>query len=204
MEHTALFGMLFASPWSRMGLSMFFFWLTFVALAALSISLLLGHDHDADHDMDHDADNDHDTDHDGSGNMSFISIRILLMFVAGFGAGGYFGARADYDVAGSSFFGVVGGLILAAIGYVFLNWLYRHQATSTVKTRDVIGSIAVVSIAIAPDGVGEIVCAVGDRQEWFSARTTQPTTIPIASRVRITAAMGSMLVVESAGETKQN
>ena len=208
MEDLMLTSVLATSAWSRMGLSMMFFWITFAALAMLSISLFFGGDHEVDHDadvggdMDHDIDGDgdaeHDTDsdHDGSGNMGFFSFRVLLMFVAGFGCGGFFAARANYALTGSSAFGVLGGFILAGIGYSFLNMLYRSQSSSVVRTRDVIGTNGVVITSILPGQIGRVSCWLGDKQEEFLARTTHSEPLPVAVSVKITDSIGSILIVE--------
>lgn len=189
---------LVATSLSRTAISFWFFMITFTAFALLAVSLLFGHDHDMDHDMDHDVDHDagHDTDNDGAANMSFLSVRVLLMFVSGFGAGGYFAARSDYEIFSSSFFGVVSGLAMAAIGYFVLNYFYRHQASSSVRTRDVIGKEAVVTTSILPGGTGEVACWVGDRQEYFPAQAISDQTILIKTKVIVQDAMGVVLIVE--------
>ena len=187
-----------ATSLSRMTLSFWFFMITFTALALLSVSLLFGGDHDVDHDMDHDLDHDvgHDTDHGGSDNMSFLSVRVLLMFVSGFGAGGYFAARNDYGIVASSFWGIGAGFVMAAIGYVVLNYFYRHQASSSVRTKDVIGKEAVVTTSILPGGTGEVACWVGDRQEYFPAQARSNQNIPTKTKVTVEDAMGVVLIVE--------
>ncbi|MDP3696789.1 MAG: NfeD family protein [Candidatus Taylorbacteria bacterium] len=189
---------LVATSFSRMTLSFWFFMITFTAFALLSISLFFGgHDHDMSHDVDHDVDHDtgHDADH-GSENMSFLSVRVLLMFVSGFGAGGYFAARNDYGVIGSSLWGIVSGFVLAAIGYVVLNYFYRHQASSSVRTRDVVGKEAIVTTSILPRGTGEVACWVGDRQEYFPAQARSDQSIPAKTKVIVQDAMGVVLIVE--------
>lgn len=187
-----------ATSLSRMTISFWFFMITLVAFGLLSVSLLFGHDHDLDQDMDHDMDHDtdHDTDHDGAANMSFLSVRVLLMFVSGFGAGGYFAARNDYNVVASSLWGIGAGLVMASIGYFVLNYFYRHQASSSVRTKDVIGKEAIVTTSILPGGTGEVACWVGDRQEYFSARARLDKTIPNTTKVTIQDAMGVVLIVE--------
>lgn len=189
---------LIATSLSRMTLSFWFFMITFTAFALLAVSLLFGHDHDMDQDVDHDLDHDtdHDADHDGAANMSFLSVRVLLMFVSGFGAGGYFAARNDYGVIGSSLWGIVSGFVLAVIGYSVLNYFYRHQASSSVSTKDVIGKEAIVTTSILPGGTGEIACWVGDRQEYFPAQTRLNQTILTTTKVTVQDAMGIILIVE--------
>lgn len=185
---------LVATSLSRTAISFWFFMITFTAFSLLAVSLLFGHDHDMDHDMDHDA--DHDTDHDGAANMSFLSVRVLLMFVSGFGAGGYFAARNDYGIVASSMWGVSTGFVMAAIGYFVLNYFYRHQASSSVRTRDVIGKEAIVTTPILPGGTGEVACWVGDRQEYFPAQTKSDQTISTKTKVTVQDAMGVVLIVE--------
>src|SRR3989344_1362317 len=181
-----------------MTISFWFFMITLVAFGLLSISLLFGHDHDLDQDMDHDIDHDtdHDTDHEGAGNMSFLSVRVILMFVSGFGAGGFFAARNDYSVVASSLWGVGACLVMASIGYFVLNYFYRHQASSSVRTKDVIGKEAIVTTSILPGGTGEIACWVGDRQEYFPAQTRLDQTVPNTTKVTIQDAMGVVLIVK--------
>ena len=185
---------LVATSLSRMTISFWFFMITFAALALLSVSLLFGHDHDMEHDMDHDV--GHDTDHGGAENMSFLSVRVLLMFVSGFGAGGFFAARSDYGIVASSLWGIGAGLLMAGLGYFVLNYFYRHQASSSVRTRDVIGKEAVVTTSILSGGTGEVACWVGDRQEYFPAQARSNQDIPTKAKVTVEDAMGVVLIVE--------
>jgi len=185
-----------ATSLSRMTLSFWFFMITFTAFALLSVSLLFGHDHDMDHDVDHDIDHDSDADHGGSGNMSFLSVRVMLMFVSGFGAGGFFAARNDFGIVGSSFWGVGAGFLMAILGYFVLNYFYCHQASSSVRIKDVIGKEAIVTTSILPGGTGEVACWVGDRQEYFPAQAVSDKVIPTTSKVKVKDAMGIILIVE--------
>lgn len=188
---------LLATTLSRMTLSFWFFMITFTAFCLLMVSLVFGHDNDADHDMDHDHDVDHDSDH--SSGMSFLSVRVLLMFVSGFGAGGYFGARNDYGIISSSLWGVVFGLIMGAIGYLVLNYFYHHQVSSAVRVKDVIGKEGIVTTSIAPGSTGEVACWVGDRQEYFPAQTRSSQVLSIATKVVVQDSMGIVLIVEPMG-----
>lgn len=184
-----------ATSLSRMTISFWFFMITFAAFLMLAVSLLFGHDHDMAHDHDFNHDADHGTDH-GSENMSFLSVRVLLMFASGFGAGGFFAARNDYGVIGSSMWGLIAGLVMAAVGYVTLNYFYRHQATSSVRVKDVIGTQGIVTTSIMPGGTGEVACWVGDRQEHFPAQTRSNASLPATTKVVVREAMGIILIVE--------
>ena len=193
-----------ASDWARMTLSMYFFWIAFLGICVLGISALLGHgDHDVDHDIDHDHDmgHDHDSDHGGSGNLSFFSFRILMMFTVGFGCAGYFGARSGLDALGSSLVGIGGGFVFGFLTWLVMNYLYKHQGTSTVNTARLVGTEGVVITTVAPDGAGEIVCSVGGSQVWLSARTQNAMKLPVNTRVRIAASLGSAVLVEPVTES---
>jgi membrane protein implicated in regulation of membrane protease activity len=185
---------------SQLTLSMYFFWIALAAAALMSVSLIFGHDHDFDHDLDHDVEHDlgHDLENGESGNMSILSMKVLLMFATGFGCGGFFGARAGYHVLGSSFWGLGAGLLMAATGYFVMNYLYRHQGNSTVRTSQVLGQITVVDTAIAPGGFGLVRCVVEGHAEYFQARSKSGLVIPSSSRVKVVEATGALLTVEPA------
>lgn len=180
--------------------SMHFFWIALVGTLMLMLSFLFGghdeFDHDMDHDMDHDA--DHDSDH--SGNMSVLSFKVLWMFTVGFGAGGYFAAGAKCTVLISSLWGLFAGVLMGAIGYALINFLYKRQGNSVVKTELALGQVAYVDTTIPPGGVGEVRCVMDGRSEYFraTAKTTVPIPTGLAVRVVEVAASG-VLVVEKVG-----
>lgn len=176
---------------SQMAHSMYFFWIALFGAAMLSIAVILGH---GDHEVDHDTDHDHG---DGHGeNMSFFSIKIFWMFLVGFGAGGYFSANAGSSMLVASLFGLLGGLVFGALGYIVMNYLYKHQGSSTVKTSGVVGSTAIVDTAITVGRIGEVRCTVDGRTEYFQAQSRIDTLIPVGSRVKVIDSTGSLLVVE--------
>ncbi len=177
----------------QMANSMNFMWIALFGTAMLCISLLLGDDHD--HDADHDGDADHG--HDGGGNMNILSFKVLWMFIVGFGAGGFFAARAELSVLSSSLWGIFVGILMGGLGYLLMNYLWKHQGNSVIKTESVIGLDAVVDTTIIPNGVGEVRCSVNGRMEYFQARSRGDVLIPAATRVKIIEATGTTLVVEN-------
>lgn len=168
---------------------MYFVWIALFGTAMLCVSFLFGGDHDHDH--------DHDASHDGGEeNMSIFSLKILWMFTVGFGAGGFFGARGGLAVMGASLCGLFAGIVMAGLGYFLMNYLFKHQGNSVVKTESAVGLYAVVDTAIAPGKIGEVHCTVDGRVSYFQARSKGLALIPSATRVRVTQATGNMLVVE--------
>lgn len=178
--------------------SMHFFWIALFGTLMLMLSFLFsGHD-EFDHDLDHDHDMDHDGDH--SGNMSILSFKVLWMFIVGFGAGGYFAANAKCTVLVSSLWGLFAGVLMGAIGYALINFLYKRQGNSVVKTEFAVGQTAYVDTTIPSGGVGEVRCVVDGHSEYFRAITKASAPIPTGSAVLVVeATAGGVLVVEKVG-----
>lgn len=191
---------------------MFFFYLTFGAMLFLVLSLLLGHGH-AGHG--HGADHGHSLPHGhagngghaeghtahahaGSDNMSIWSFQMFFLFIGGFGIGGYFAALARLSVPLTLLGGVLGGVVLAAVGYFIINLFYRRQSNSAIYSEEYIGLTGIVITSINASSVGQVRCQIGDNRELFLARSVDGNSIPANSVVRITDIVGSMAVVEIA------
>ena len=186
---------------------MFFFYLTLGAMLFLVISLLLGAGDDVGHgdaggnghagSHGHTGDGGHAHGHGAnSDNMSIWSFQMLFLFTAGFGAGGYFASLYRLSVPVTLLFGVLGGAILASIGYFIINIFYRRQGNSNVYSEEYIGLTGIVVTSINADGVGQVRCAVGAQRETFLAKSVDGNAIPINSVVRVTDMVGSTAIVE--------
>lgn len=184
-------------PLARTGLSMMFFCTACAGAVMLSLSLLFGHDHEADHEVDHEHDTGHESDTEG---LSIFSFKVIMMFLTGFGAGGFFGARAGFQALASSLWGLAAGVVMGGLGYTLMNYLYKHQGSSVVKTSSVVGSYGVVDTTITPGGIGQIRCTVDGCAEYFQARTRGGDIIHAAEKVKVIDAAGGVLVVEKASE----
>lgn len=172
--------------------SMYFMWIAIFGTGMLALSMIFG---GGDHEIDHDADHDHDADAGDGGNMSFLSLKVLWMFMVGFGAGGFFAARAGSNVLLSSIGGIFFGLLLAVLGYALMNYLYRHQGNSVVNTQSIVGTVGVVETPILPGKIGEVRCHVVDHSEYFQATARNNEAYPMSTRVRVLEANGSTIVV---------
>ncbi len=153
----------------------------------LLASMVMGHD--SDHDADHDADH-------GSGSMNVFSVKIILAFGVGFGAGGYVGAANGLLWLGSALAGLAGGLIVGGIGYAFLNALYTRQGSSTVRTASLIGAVGIVDTGIDADGVGRIVVSLPSGQETFLAKSANGKPLALNTSVKIVRVDGTIMSVE--------
>ena len=135
---------------------------------------------------------DHDMDHGGPG---FFSTRVISVFVLAFGG---FGAIATHYGLGplpASGVGVISGIVLAAPIYFFARFLYGQQATSEVKSHDLIGQIARVVVTIPPGGVGQVRCRVGEELVDKIARARSGDSIPEHSSVRVEDVLGETVIV---------
>jgi membrane protein implicated in regulation of membrane protease activity len=166
---------------------------TFLAIAAFGfvfvvVSSILG-------DIFDHGDIGHDTDGHGGG-PSLLSSRILSVFITAFGAFGAIGVHRGYGVGASTAIGFGGGVLFAGVIYLFASFLYSQQATSHVRTGDLVGNTAQVSVAISRCGVGQVRCTLGDTVVEKVARAVKDEDIPVNTLVKIIAIVGDVVVVD--------
>src|SRR5207245_3696042 len=78
-----------------------------------------------------------------------------------FGGFGAIGMRLGYGVGLSTAMGFGGGFVFAALVYLFTWYLFSQQASSLVEVKDLKGATAEVSVAIPPQGIGQVRCTMG-------------------------------------------
>lgn len=126
----------------------------------LTLMLLLGGDADVDADVDIDVGIDVDIDAGDFGGPGLFSVKLILLFLTGFGAGGFLGVYYQWVIKGwpvpHILVGIIGGLILWVIGYKALQFLYNQQCNSQIKMNSLLGKSARVVVPIPKAGVGEI------------------------------------------------
>ncbi|MBI3682155.1 MAG: NfeD family protein [Acidobacteria bacterium] len=168
----------------------------FLSIAAfgflfLLISLIFGElfehlggiDHDISHDMDH-------------GGPSFFSPRILSVFITAFGGAGAIGSYYGLSTLASSGLGFVSGTGFAYLIFLFARFLYGQQATTELKTTDVVGQTARVVVGIPKDGVGQVRCRIGEELVDKVARSQDGEPIPENTAVHVEQALGEIVVVK--------
>jgi membrane protein implicated in regulation of membrane protease activity len=139
----------------------------------------------------------HDADGHGAG-PSILSSRILSVFVTAFGAFGAIGIHAGYGVGLSTAMGFGGGVLFAGVIYAFASFLYSQQASSHVRTGDLVGNTAQVSVAIPKGGVGQVRCTLGDTVVEKVARAAGNEEIPVNTLVKIQNLVGDVVLVDRA------
>ena len=168
---------------------------TFLAIAAFGFVFLIGSSILGDV-FEH-GDFSHDADGHGAG-PSILSSRILSVFVTAFGAFGAIGIHAGYGVGVSTAMGFGGGVLFAGVIYVFASFLYSQQASSHVRTGDLVGNMAQVSVTIPRGGVGQVRCTLGDTVVEKVARAASNEEIAVNTLVRITTLVGEVVLVDRA------
>jgi membrane protein implicated in regulation of membrane protease activity len=168
---------------------------TFLAIAAFGFVFLIGSSILGD--LFEHGDFGHDADGHGAG-PSLLSSRILSVFVTAFGSFGAIGIHIGYGVGVSTAMGFGGGVLFAGVIYVFASFLYSQQASSHVRTGDLVGSMAQVSVTIPKGGVGQVRCTLGDTVVEKVARAASNEEIPVNTLVRITNLVGEIALVDRA------
>ena len=169
--------------------------LTFLAIAVFGFIFVIASSIVGDV-FDH-GDLGHDVDGHGAG-PSLLSSRILSGFVTAFGSFGAIGIHLGYGVGASTAMGFGGGVLFAGVIYVFASFLYSQQASSHVRTCDLVGNTAQVSVAIPKGGVGQVRCTLGDTVVEKVARASSNEEIPVNTLVRIHAIVGDVILVDRA------
>ena len=164
----------------------------FLAIAAvgfvfLLISLIFGElfDHLGDHDF---GDHDH-------GGPSFFSSRVLSVFVTAFGGFGAVGVHYGLSTPAASGVGFGSGLFFGGLIYMFARFLYGQQASTEVRSGDIVGQQARVVVTIPKGGVGQVRCRVGEEVFDKIARSKNGSAIQENIMVRIEENLGDVVIV---------
>ena len=145
----------------------------------------------------HDADLHGDVHGDVHG-VSFFSSRVLSVFITAFGGFGAVGIHLGWGIEVSTLAGLGGGLIFGGMIYMFASFLYSQQASSDIRTSDLVGNTAQVSVAIPPGGLGQVRCTMGESIVEKIARSNDGAAIPNNTVVKIEAIVGETVLVKRA------
>jgi len=144
----------------------------------------------------HDADHDHDLGGDNEPTVSVFSPKVIATLLMGFGAAGSVAEYYRPDHVRSSLIGLLCGIVLAAITYLMLGFLYKQQSSSLVNTNSAVGCTGTVTVSIAEAGLGEVGVQVEGLYCSYVARSKDGRPIPKGQTVRIVQCLGSQLLVE--------
>lgn len=156
----------------------------------LLVSALFGGDQDGGVE----GDQDHDVGHDAG--PSPFSLRVISMFLTGFGATGAVGMAYGLKYPLSSFLGVVMGALMGFAAFKLIQFFMRQQSSSTVADDDVVGVVGQVSVAIPKGGVGQVGLTVKGQRRYPTARAAGDATIEEGVAVKVIHSAGNTVTVE--------
>jgi membrane protein implicated in regulation of membrane protease activity len=142
----------------------------------LLIIAIFGADADMDADIDIDADVDLDVDAGDLGGPGALSVKLILLFLVGFGASGYMAVYFNWPLY-HVLCGLIGGGAAWFVGYQLLKLLYEQQASSQVRLTSFVGRRGRVVVPIPKDGgTGEIEATneAAGQSTYFNARAADP------------------------------
>jgi len=129
---------------------------------------------------------DFDMDHEiGESHPSIFSLRVLVMFFTGVGAGGLIGYGMGLEdtltLIPAFFFGLFGAVLM----YYLLKWFYSGQIKGTTGTGDYINTIGTITTSIPEGGAGGVDVTVRLVRKTLPAVSRSGKAIPSGIRVYI-------------------
>ncbi|MEX1129375.1 MAG: hypothetical protein WD227_05835 [Vicinamibacterales bacterium] len=135
---------------------------------------------------------DHDFDAGGPG---FFSTRVMAVFVTTFGGAGAVATYYGLSPMPASLVGFVTGLVFGGAIFALARVLYQQQATTEVRSSDLVGAVGRVVIAIPPGGVGQIRVRLGEELMDKIARTRDGAAIAENTAVKVDEVLGETVIV---------
>ena len=132
-------------------------------------------------------------DHDGPG---FFSTRVLAVFVTAFGAAGAVATYYGLGPVPASLVGLATGFVFGGAIGTLGRILYRQQASSDVRSHDLVGQVARVIVAIPAGGVGQVRCRIGEELVDKIARTRNGEPVIENASVQVEEVLGETVIVK--------
>lgn len=136
---------------------------------------------------------DHDFDVGGPG---FFSSRVMAVFITAFGGSGAVATYYGLPPVPAALMGLGSGLIFGGAIYALARFLFQQQASSDVRSGDLMGTIGRVVVAIPSGGVGQIRVRLGEELMDRIARTRDGAAIPENTSVQIEEVLGETVIVK--------
>jgi len=131
----------------------------------------------------------------GHGGPSFFSMRVLSVFITGFGGFGAIGIHYGLSVLPASGIGFLSGLTCAMVIYSFARFLYGQQASTELKTGDLAGKIGRIVVGVPVGGMGQVRCQVGEELVDKMARSQDGAAIGENTIVQVVQVLGEIVIV---------
>lgn len=131
--------------------------------------------------------------HDGPGPLS---TRVISIFLAAFGTVATAARLSGLHSVTSAALGLASGYLLGWCTWRFMRLLWVQAASSHIRTLDLEGCPAEVTVAIPASGVGQVACVVHGVRTYQPARSVTGEEAPLGSAVRIAQVTAEGLMVE--------
>jgi membrane protein implicated in regulation of membrane protease activity len=136
---------------------------------------------------------DHDFDAGGPG---FFSSRVMAVFVTTFGGAGAVASYYGLAPVPASLVGFATGLVFGGAIYALARFLFQQQASTDVRSSDMIGVVGRVVVGIPAGGVGQIRVRLGEELVDRIARTRDGVPVPENASVQVEEVLGETVIVK--------
>ncbi len=132
-------------------------------------------------------------------DISLLSLSPISIaaFVTSFGGIGIIATQAFGADSASSLVWAVGGSIVVAVvsHFVFFYAFIAPQASSALKTADIVGQTAEVTVPIPANGVGEVAYVAMGERHTATARSADNKEVPRGALVNVEEMAGTVVIV---------
>ncbi len=135
---------------------------------------------------------------DHSGAMHLLSIRNVIYFMLGFGWSGISFHRAIDNQFLLGIVSILMGCTFVAIFLALFRQMRKLESNGAFDINDSVGKVCQVYMRIPADGMGKVQVSFNGSIQELDARSTSPDPIPSGAKVRVTAVVGRVLIVEEA------
>jgi membrane protein implicated in regulation of membrane protease activity len=135
-------------------------------------------------------------DHFDHGGPGFFSGRVMAVFVTAFGGFGAAATHYGLSPVPASGVGFGSGLVFGGAIYLFARFLFSQQATSEVRSSDLVGQSARVVVTIPAGGIGQVRCRIGEELVDKIARTRDGESIAENTPVLVDEVLGETVIVK--------
>jgi membrane protein implicated in regulation of membrane protease activity len=130
-----------------------------------------------------------------AGGPGVFSSRVIGVFITAFGGFGAIGVHYGLSPAAASLVGATGGVVFGGLIYLIARLLYQQQASSDVRTADLVGQACRVVVSIPAGGMGQVRCRIGEELVDKIAQARDGSGIPENAAVKIEDVIGETVIV---------
>jgi hypothetical protein len=129
------------------------------------------------------------------GGPGIFSTRVIAVFVTAFGGFGAIAVRSGATPLTASLIGLGSGVVFGGAILMFARFLFSQQASSDVRSTDLVGQTARVIVGIPSNGVGQIRCRIGEELVDKIAQSRDGSAIGEHATVRVESVLGETVIV---------